>query len=476
MWDMTQRSGEGEDMPESAEPLDAMAFGMSDGPAEDAAEPAETPKSLPERAADTSPDNPWPLALLSRKLKEHIDRSPQVWVEGQVIELSRRGTNAFLTLRDVEAEISLSASAWGQVMARLKEPLERGSRVVALVKPEMWLKTGRLNMQVRDIRPVGLGDLLARIERLRQSLGAEGLFAESRKRRLPLLPHRIGLITGRDSDAKKDVLRNAALRWPAVHFEIREVAVQGASAVTEVISALRELDAIEEVDVIVVARGGGSLEDLLPFSDERLVRAVAQAATPVVSAIGHEADRPILDDVADLRASTPTDAAKRIVPEVTEELARVRQCRERLERQIALHVAREEQQLMLLRSRPVLARPEQMLDIRHDDLERLLRRAHHAVGAAVARGHDAVQHLRAQVRALSPQQTLDRGYSVVQLLDGPAAAVIRAPDDAPAGTALRVRLSRGAIVATSEGELASATRNTAHEPSPSQADGGTQHD
>lgn len=483
MWDMTQRSGEGEDMPESAEPLDAMAFGMTDGsrgdteqPVGDAEQPVETPKTLPERAAETTPDNPWPLALLSRKLKEHIDRSPQVWVEGQVIELSRRGTNAYLTLRDVEAEISLSASAWGQVMARLKEPLERGSRVVALVKPEMWLKTGRLNMQVRDIRPVGLGDLLARIERLRQSLGAEGLFAESHKRRLPLLPHRIGLVTGRDSDAKKDVLRNAALRWPAVHFEIREVAVQGTSAVREVVSALRELDAMPEVEVIVIARGGGSLEDLLPFSDERLVRAVAHAETPVVSAIGHEADRPILDDVADLRASTPTDAAKRIVPEVTEELSRVRQCRERLERQIALHVARDEQQLMLLRSRPVLARPEQMLDVRHDDLERLLSRAHHAVSGAVVRGHDAVRHLRDQVRALSPQQTLDRGYSVVQLLDGPAAAVVRAPEDAPAGTALRVRLSRGAIVATSEGELAPSGRGSAQQPSSPKADGENNHD
>lgn len=463
-------------MPESAEPVDASAFGMDGVPVGTVHGASSEPRqSLPERAADTSPDNPWPLALLSQKLKEHIERSPQVWIEGQVIELNRRGSNAFLTLRDVEAEISLSASAWGQVMARLKEPLERGSRVVALVKPEMWLKTGRLNMQVRDIRPVGLGDLLARIERLRRALGAEGLFAESRKRRLPLLPHRIGLITGRDSDAKKDVLRNAALRWPAVHFEIREVAVQGANAVSEVMAALRELDAMREVDVIVVARGGGSLEDLLPFSDERLVRAVADAQTPVVSAIGHEADRPILDDVADLRASTPTDAAKRIVPEVTEELARVRQCRERLERQIALHVAREEQQLALLRSRPILARPEEMLAVRHEDLERLLNRAHHAVSAAIMRGEDGVRHLRAQVRALSPQQTLDRGYSVVQVLDGPAAAVIRAPEDAPAGTPLRVRLSRGAIAATSEGELRTPATSTAHHPGAPNPEG-TTHD
>jgi exodeoxyribonuclease VII large subunit len=413
--------------------------------------------TLPARAADTTPENPWPLHVLSRKLKEHIERSPQVWIEGQVIELNRRGQTAYLTLRDVDAEISLPASAWGTVMARLREPIERGSRVVALVKPEMWLKTGRLTMAVRDMRPVGLGDLLARIERLRQALGSEGLFAEHRKRPLPLLPHRIGLITGRDSDAKKDVLRNAALRWPAVQFEIREVAVQGASAVAEVLGALRELDAHAEVDVIVIARGGGSLEDLLPFSNEALVRGVSEATTPVVSAIGHEADRPILDDVADLRASTPTDAAKRIVPDVTEELARVRQCRDRFERQIRLLVERETDRIASIRTRPVLACPETMVEGRRDELDRLRKRSLSSVSTAVVRAADGVAHLRAQMRALSPQQTLDRGYAVVQLAEdvqaagGHAGAVVFEPDAAPAGTALRLRLARGELAARSEG-------------------------
>ncbi|HSL37987.1 MAG TPA: exodeoxyribonuclease VII large subunit, partial [Arthrobacter sp.] len=239
--------------------------------------------TVPGTAAETSPDNPWPLQLLSQKLKMHIDRAPSAWVEGQVIELNRRGTNAYLTLRDIDAEISLPASVWTNVLDRQETPLERGSRVVALIKAEFWLKTGRLNMSVKDIRPVGLGDLLARIERLRHALAAEGLFSDARKKRLPLLPHRIGLITGRDSDAKKDVLRNAALRWPAVEFEIREVAVQGNTAVAQLIAALRELDAHPEVDVIVIARGGGALEDLLPFSNEELIRAVSDAATPVVS-------------------------------------------------------------------------------------------------------------------------------------------------------------------------------------------------
>jgi exodeoxyribonuclease VII large subunit len=412
--------------------------------------------TLPATAAGTSPDNPWPLQLLSQNLKMHIERAPAAWVEGQVIELNRRGSNAYLTLRDIDAEISLPASVWTNVLDRQATPLERGSRVVALLKAEFWLKTGRLNMSVKDIRPVGLGDLLARVERLRQALAAEGLFADSRKKRLPLLPHRIGLITGRDSDAKKDVLRNAALRWPAVEFEIREVAVQGNTAVAQVIGALRELDAHPEVDVIVIARGGGALEDLLPFSSEELIRAVAAAATPVVSAIGHEADRPILDDVADLRASTPTDAAKRIVPDVVEELARVRQSRDQLRRGVTRLVERETDRLASLRSRPVLAAPEGMVTTRHDDVERLKGRSHAAINTAVVRAADQLVHLKAQVRALSPQKTLDRGYAVVQLDDGNAAPgtgheVVRHPDQVPAGTGLAVRVAGGRFTARSTG-------------------------
>lgn len=419
--------------------------------------PAAT--TIPAMAADTSPDNPWPLQLLSQKLKMHIDRTPAAWVEGQVIEFNRRGTNSYLTLRDINAEISLPASVWSTVLDRQNLPLERGSRVVALLKPEFWVKTGRLNMQVRDIRPVGLGDLLARIERLRQALGAEGLFADSRKKPLPLLPHRIGLITGRDSDAKKDVLRNAALRWPAVEFEVREVAVQGTTAVSQVIRALRELDARDDVDVIVIARGGGALEDLLPFSSEELVRAVAASGTPVVSAIGHEADRPLLDDVADLRASTPTDAAKRVVPDVSEELAKVRHCRDQLRRTIERNLERERDRLHSLHSRPVLATPEGMVTARAEDIERLLRRSSAAVNALVARAEDQLQHLQAQVRSLSPQNTLDRGYAVV-LVGSPrdAAAgsrsrmdVVRDPAQAPDGAPLAIRVAGGRLTATSHG-------------------------
>lgn len=406
------------------------------------------PVTAPLTAAETSAENPWPLHVLSQKLKMHIERAPAAWVEAQIIEMNRRGGACYLTLRDTDAEISLSVTIWSSVLDQLAAPLQRGSRVVAQLKPDFWMKTGRLSMQSRDIRPVGLGDLLARIEVLRRALAAEGLFAQERKRKLPLLPHRIGLITGRDSDAKKDVLRNAALRWPAVEFEIREVAVQGATAVSQVTSALAALDADPAVDVIVIARGGGSLEDLLPFSHEDLIRAVAAASTPVVSAIGHEADHPLLDDVADLRASTPTDAAKRIVPDVAEELTRVRLARDSLRRIVTHQLRTEEERLASLRSRPVLANPEGMISVRHEDLMRLRRRAHNSACTSVERALDVVTHLRAQVRALSPQKTLDRGYAVVQLLDG---AVVRDPDQAPDRTELRLRLAGGELRAASHG-------------------------
>ena len=411
-----------------------------------AAAPQRT--TLPATAAETSPDNPWPLALLSRNLKSYLDRAPAAWVEGQVIELNRRANASYITLRDVDAEVSLSLTVWSTVMNRLELPLERGARVVACIKPDFWMKTGRLSMQTRDIRPVGLGDLLARIERLRQALAAEGLFDDSRKLPMPLLPGRIGLITGRNSDAMKDVMRNAALRWPAVAFEVREVAVQGVSAVAEVSRALAELDAMAEVDVIVIARGGGSLEDLLPFSNEDLIRAVSAASTPVVSAIGHEADRPLLDYVADLRASTPTDAAKRVVPDVGEELQRIGHARAQMRRILDVMVGRERERLQHIRSRPVLASPHVTIQARADDIERLRGRATTAMTAEIRRDADRINHLRAQVRALSPQKTLDRGYAVVQLADG---SVVRQADAVPGEAELRIRVAEGEFGAVARG-------------------------
>jgi len=411
-------------------------------------EPQDSPAALPATAGETSPDNPWPLRLLSEKLKAHIDRTPTAWVEGQIIELNHRGSASYLTLRDVDAEVSLPASIWATNLHRIDATLERGSRVVAQLKPEFWLKTGRLNMSVRDIRPVGLGDLLARIERLRQALAAEGLFSDELKRPLPYLPHRIGLITGRDSDAKKDVLRNAALRWPAVEFAVREVAVQGVTAVGQVTAALAELDADPEVDVIVIARGGGSLEDLLPFSNEELIRAVSRATTPVVSAIGHEADHPLLDYVADLRASTPTDAAKRIVPDVAEELAGLAFARDQMRRIIHQKVDRESERLEQLRSRPVLANPLTMVDSRAEELRRLRQGSTTSLASALARGQDQITHLRAQLLALSPQKTLDRGYAVVHLDGGEdSGAIVRDPAQVAGGRDLLIRVAGGKFTA-----------------------------
>ncbi|MGN5731602.1 exodeoxyribonuclease VII large subunit [Arthrobacter psychrochitiniphilus] len=414
---------------------------------------AEAPerKVLAPTAAQTTAENPWPLQMLSQKLKAHIEKAPATWVEAQVIELNKRANVSYLTLRDIDAEVSLSVTVWGSVLSRLEAPLERGSRVVAQLKPDFWIKTGRLSMQGMDIRPVGLGDLLARIEKLRQALAAEGLFDPRRKKPLPLLPHRIGLITGRNSDAMKDVLRNASLRWPAVEFEVREVAVQGVNAVSGVIAALEELDHDPRVDVIVIARGGGSLEDLLPFSHESLVRAVAAAKTPVVSAIGHEADRPLLDEVADLRASTPTDAAKRIVPDVGEELQRLGQARTQLNRRIRELLERETERLAYLRTRPVLANPHVMLHSRTDDVAALSSRALTAVRTQVGRHTDQLVHLRAQVRALSPQKTLDRGYAVVQLEDR---SIVRSPAQVFNGTPLKVRVAGGDFTAQGSGPIA----------------------
>ncbi|GAA2554871.1 exodeoxyribonuclease VII large subunit [Neomicrococcus aestuarii] len=413
--------------------------------------PTEPPSaSIPERAGDTTPESPWPLRVLSENLKRYFERAPEAWIEGQLIEANIRGGHAYLTMRDLDVEYSLSLTVWSSVLRGLDAKPEVGSRVVARVKPSFWLKNGRLSMNALDLKPVGIGDLMVRLEKLRQALFDEGLFAPERKKKLPFLPQRIGLITGRDSDAEKDVLRNAALRWPGVTFEVRHTAVQGVNAVSQVIAALKELDAHPDVDVIVIARGGGSFEDLFPFSDEQLVRAVSAANTPVVSAIGHEADRPILDDVADLRASTPTDAAKRIVPDFLEETSRINHARDRMELALTRFLEREARSLESLRTRPVMAAPEGMVNVRREDLERLTARSYSAVTHRLRRDTDAITHLRTQVRALSPQKTLDRGYSVVQRAED--LSIVRHPEDAPSGASLLIRLAGGKITAVSEGE------------------------
>ena len=319
---------------------------------------------------ESSPESPVPVRTVSRLIGDWVHRLGTVWVEGQVTQINHRSGSpvVFLTLRDPAADVSLTARCAADVLARVVPVVAAGSRVVVLGRPEFYLNRGTLSLTVTELRPVGVGELLARLERLKQVLAAEGLFASDRKRPLPFLPAVVGLICGRGSAAEHDVLENAARRWPAVTFTVKNVPVQGPHAVPEVISALRALDGAPDVEVIVIARGGGSLEDLLPFSDETLVRAVAACRTPVVSAIGHEQDSPLLDLVADARASTPTDAAKRVVPAVAEELALVAALRDRGAASILRWLAQQNAWLADVRARPGLAAPERAIELREQDL------------------------------------------------------------------------------------------------------------
>ena len=399
--------------------------------------------------SDTTPtvDTPWPVATLSTKIKGWIDRLGSVWVEGEITQWGVSGGNVYGKLKDLEQDATIGFTVWSSVKAKLPADLKQGDHVVALVKPNYWVKGGTLTMQVFEMRHVGLGDLLERLERLRQSLRAEGLFDADRKKAIPFLPGVIGLVTGRDSDAEKDVLRNAQLRWPAVQFRVAHAAVQGDRAVGEVIAALKRLDDDDDVEVIIIARGGGDFQNLLVFSDEAVVRAAAACVTPIVSAIGHEADRPLLDEVADLRASTPTDAAKRVVPDVAEELARVQQARSGMRLRVTQRISTEVDRLGALRTRPVLANPVSMIDSRAEELSRYVARSEELIERRLERAHTGIVDLTGQLRALSPRRTLERGYAIAQLPDGTA---VRDASSAPAGTTLLLTVAVGSLTATVE--------------------------
>lgn len=374
-------------------------------------------------ALDTGPDSPVPVRTVSRMLGDWIGKLGAIWVEGEVADFKPRPRTRmqFLVLRDTEADVSLSVVADSELVGRMEPPLEPGQRLIVWARPEFWSGRGSLQLRARSMRAVGLGELLARLAQLQATLAAEGLFAIERKKPLPFLPRRIGLICGRNSDAEHDVVVNARDRWPAAQFEIREVAVQGTNAVREVTDALAELDAIEEVDVIVITRGGGSVEDLLPFSNESLVRAVSAARTPVISAIGHEQDAPILDLVADYRASTPTDAGKRIVPSFAEEDARVRQLLERGRAGITRRLDAE-------------------VTYVHDAQRRMLR----VLETRVENLSNDIQHLIARTRSLSPAATLERGYAIVQRPDG---AVVRGTGDVKVGETIDIFVNQGKLKA-----------------------------
>ncbi len=391
-------------------------------------------------ALQTSADSPAPLRQVSTLIGDWVGRLGAVWVEAEVASLNRRPGTCFLILRDLRATLSVQATCHVSILDAAPAPITPGARVIVHAKPTFYEPTGALSLELREIRPAGEGELLAQLERRRQLLAAEGLFDPRLKKPLPVLPRAIGLITGRDSDAEKDVTRNARLRWPAVPFVVRHALMQGAESARAVITALRELEAGGDVDVIVIARGGGSVESLLPFSDEALIRAVHACTVPVVSAIGHEADSPILDLVADVRASTPTDAAKRVVPDVVAELAGVAGLRERARLAVHSWIDRERRHLAQTRSRPVLARPTTLIDAQRAIVEDTLARARHDLRHRLDRERDAVGHHLARVQALSPLATLRRGYAVAQHPDG---SVISGLDQVPAEFA--VRLADGSV-------------------------------
>jgi exodeoxyribonuclease VII large subunit len=377
-------------------------------------------------ALETSPESPAPVRTVSRLLADWIGRLGGIWIEGQIAQISRRPgmRTLWLTLRDTDADLSLSVVAETTVVDVVSPPLAEGQRVIIYGRPEFYAGRGALQIRAREIRPVGRGALLEELERLRALFQAEGLFAPERKRSLPFLPRRVGLISGRASAALRDVTVNARLRWPGVHFEIREVAVQGATAVPAIVEALAELNAHPDVDVIVVARGGGSVEDLLPFSNERLIRAVVASRAPVVTAIGHEQDVPLVDLVADVRASTPTDAAKRVVPDVTEERERITQQRQRTRRIL-----------------------ERRITADSSDVARAVAMARQSVQRRVDHGRVDLDHLRARLTALSPASTLERGYAVLRTRDG---AVVRDPATLTAGESLDARVAGGAFTVNVE--------------------------
>ena len=393
----------------------------------------------------SSAEQPLPVRTIARSIAEWVGRLGRVWVEGQVTQLNLRPGTVFLTLRDPVADVSLQVTCARGVCDAVQPPLTEGARVVVHAKPELWIGRGSLSLVATEIRPVGVGELLARLERLKGVLRSEGLFDAERKRRLPFLPTAVGLVTGRASAAQRDVVENARRRWPAVRFEVREVAVQGHLAVEQVVTALRDLDRNPEVDVVVVARGGGSVEDLLPFSDEAMCRAVAACRTPVVSAIGHEPDSPLLDLVADVRCSTPTDAGKRVVPDVGEEQHGLHVTRDRGRRAVTTLLARERARLDAALSRPVLADPGSLVASRRAEVDALRDRARRCTSGRLDAARADLVHTRARVLALSPQATLDRGYAVVQTADG---AVVRDPADVAVGERLRLRVAGGELGAT----------------------------
>jgi len=390
---------------------------------------------------------PWSVSNFTSSLKDWITKLGNVWVEGQISQISPKKDVFFGELRDLVADKGFSIHSRRPDVLNAVSELAAGDRVVALVHPDFWERSGKTSMDVLAIRKVGLGELLERIERLRQQLIKEGLTLAERKQPLPFLPNLIGLITGANSDAEKDVLQNAKLRWPEVRFKIQHTPVQGDKAAAEIIKAIQALDADSEVDVIILTRGGGSFQDLLVFSDEQVVRAVANCKTPIVSAIGHENDRPLTDEVADFRASTPTDAAKNVVPDVVDERKKISIALERIALRVVGYVQNQLELILGIRTRPVFANPFTIVDERALNITQLLTTLKSQTKNFLDKEQLQIAGLRGQVRALSPKLTLDRGYAVVRnLKDG----LVTDPKKVSKGEKLKVTLAGGDLGVTAD--------------------------
>ena len=390
---------------------------------------------------------PYSVLEFNEKVHQAINKWPTARIEGELVKFKIGPSgHAYPQLRDTNGGAVLDLTIWRSVTAAFTETFNDSDKVIVTGKLNFYQPGGKLSLNVTSMRKVGLGDLLAQLEALRAKLRAEGVIDPSKAQPLPFLPRKIGLITAQNSDAEKDVIKNVLERFPAAVFETAYVPVQGDSCPAAVVEAIAKLDVIEDVDVIIITRGGGAFLDLIGFSDERVVRAAAAAKTPIVSAIGHEADRPILDDVADYRASTPTDAAKNVVPDVSEENYRIDEVVSRIVQRIGHYVSTQADFLSQVLSRPMMTNPYVFLTEKQQDLERTLDELRGEISVTIDR--ESAEHLSREgiLRSLSPQSTLDRGYSVVR---DKAGVLVSDGSKVKAGTKLNIRLAKGEIEATS---------------------------
>jgi exodeoxyribonuclease VII large subunit len=387
------------------------------------------------------------VASFNRGVAQWLGRLPTVWVEGEVTELKRhtRWASVFFTLKDPADGSCVAVQMPRGQFDALRLELADGERVHVYGRPELFAQKGDFRLRALTVERFGVGAHLAALERLKTKLAGEGLFAAARKRPLPLLPRRIGLVTGNDAAAKRDVLTTIQSRFPPANVLVAETYVQGPRAALEIIDALRELCAQPGVDVIVLTRGGGSFEDLLPFSDERLVRAVAACPVPVVSAVGHEQDTPLCDLAADVRASTPTMAGKLVVPELSELSGMLDRARETLARCAQRTLERDAQRLERSAER-LRAAPRLVLERQGERIERAHERLRRAPALAVERKRAALESTAGRLRVLSPQKTLQRGYAIVRT----ESKVVTARADVAPGMRVDVRVADGAFGARVE--------------------------